>query len=136
MGTFTPYLTTAIMKVLVLAALVAAAAKLGGEAQFAAVLREDIVAPVGASYSHDIETDNGIRLSQQGQPGSAGQSNIQGSYSFTAPNGENVEVSYACDEFGCQYQSPYLPVAPAAPPHVAELLRIAEEQRAQGITFE
>merc|ERR1712212_442258 len=135
MGTFTPYLTSAIMKVLVLAALgaVAAAAKLGGEAQFAAVLREDIVAPVGASYSHDIETDNGIRLSQQGQPGSAGQSNIQGSYSFTAPNGENVEVSYACDEFGCQYQSPYLPVAP---PHVAEPLRIAEEQRAQGITFE
>merc|ERR1712183_95573 len=129
--------TTATMKIVFLAALLglSAAAKLGGEEALAAVLREDIVAPQGASYSTDVETDNGIRISQQGQPGNAGQSNIQGSYSYVAPDGTSVDVSYSCDEFGCTYQSPFLPVAPAAPPHVAELLRIAEEQRAQGITF-
>ncbi|CAL4242760.1 unnamed protein product [Meganyctiphanes norvegica] len=126
------------MKIFVLAALaavaVAAPAKLGGEEQFAAILREDVIAPVGADFSTDIETDNGIRLSSRGSTGSAGQANIAGSYSYVV-DGQNVEVSYSCNELGCQYQSPLLPVAPAAPPHVAELLRIAEEQRAQGITF-
>merc|ERR1712025_196123 len=133
-----PRTTTATMKIVFLTALLglSAAAKLpGGDETFAAVVREDIVAPQGASFSTDVETDNGIRISQQGQPGNAGQSNIQGSYSYTAPDGTQVDVNYSCDDFGCTYQSPFLPVAPAAPPHVAQLLRNAEEQRAQGITF-
>ncbi|CAL4066135.1 unnamed protein product [Meganyctiphanes norvegica] len=124
---------------LCLASLVAlsagAPAKLGGEEALAQVIRDDSIAPVGAIYSTDVETDNGIRISEQGSAGSAGQSNQQGSYSYVAPDGTNVEVSYLCDELGCQYQSPFLPVAPAAPPHVAELLAIAAEQRAAGITF-
>merc|ERR1712198_170351 len=101
----------------------------------AQIIRQDISPNEGGNFQHDVETDNGILVSGSGVAGSAGQSNMQGSYSYTAPDGTPVQVSYRCDELGCVYDSPFIPVAPAAPPHVAELLRIAEEQRAQGITF-
>ncbi|KAG7176958.1 Cuticle protein [Homarus americanus] len=46
------------------------------------------------------------------------------------------EVRYVANEFGVQVQSPLLPTPHPLPAHVQELLRIAEEQRAAGITFE
>ncbi|XP_076055228.1 larval cuticle protein 65Ag1-like [Oratosquilla oratoria] len=49
--------------------------------------------------------------------------------------GNVIEVRYIANEYDFQPQGVHLPVAPPAPAHVAELLRIAEEQRAAGITF-
>merc|ERR1712008_250678 len=90
----------------------------------------------GPAFSYNFEADNGIAVQATGTPGTAGQSNIQGQYSYTSPEGTPVQILYVCDEQGCRYDSPILPVAPAAPAHVADLLRMAEEQRAAGITFE
>jgi len=87
-------------------------------------------------FNYNYASDNGISVQASGSPGSLGQSNIQGQYSYTSPEGTQVQVLYECSELGCRYDSPLLPVAPPAPPHVAELLRIAEEQRRAGITFE
>merc|ERR1711862_283145 len=90
----------------------------------------------GAIFNYNFAADNGIAAQASGSSGAAGQTNIQGQYSYTSPEGDVVQIVYSCDELGCRYDSPILPVAPPAPAHVAELLRIADEQRAAGIIFE
>lgn len=51
-------------------------------------------------------------------------------------DGSVAEVRFIANENGFQPQSDLLPTPHPLPAHVNELLRIAEEQRAQGITFE
>lgn len=46
-----------------------------------AILYDDRVAPAGGSYVTNFETEDGVRVSENGQPGSQGQSNVEGSYS-------------------------------------------------------
>ncbi|KAK8745507.1 hypothetical protein OTU49_000226 [Cherax quadricarinatus] len=88
------------------------------------------------NFHYNFETSNGIAAEKTGTPGSEGQSNMKGSFRFTLPDGTPAEVTYIADENGYQPSSDLLPVPPALPPHVHELLRIAEDQRARGITFE
>ncbi|XP_042891004.1 cuticle protein AMP4-like [Penaeus japonicus] len=88
------------------------------------------------NFQYTFETSNGISSSNQGTPGSEGQSNMQGSFSFPLADGTIAQVSFIADENGYQPSSDLLPVAPPLPEHVYELLRIAEDQRARGITFE
>merc|ERR1719209_982538 len=77
-----------------------------------------------------------ILVHEDGSVGSAGQANLAGRYIFVNEDGSTSEVTYIADENGFQPQGAHLPIGPAAPAHVAELLRIAEEQRAQGIEFD
>lgn len=58
------------------------------------------------------------------------------SFRYPMEDGTFAEVRYVADEFGFRPDSSLLPTAPPPPPHVPDLLRIAEEQRAAGITFE
>ncbi|XP_063598382.1 cuticle protein AMP1B-like [Penaeus indicus] len=88
------------------------------------------------NFRYRFETSNGIRTEKVGTPGSEGQSNMQGAFSFPFPEGGVAEFTYVADEFGYQPSSDLLPVPPPLPPHVYRLLEIAEQQRAQGITFE
>lgn len=46
-----------------------------------AILYDDRVAPADGSYATNFETEDGVRVSESGQPGSQGQSNVEGSYS-------------------------------------------------------
>ncbi|KAG7176954.1 Cuticle protein [Homarus americanus] len=55
---------------------------------------------------------------------------------FPLSDGSIAEVRYIADENGFQPESPLLPTPHPLPAHVEELLRIAERQRAEGITFE
>ncbi|XP_069996584.1 cuticle protein AMP1A-like [Penaeus vannamei] len=87
------------------------------------------------NFQYTFQTSNGISSSNTGTPGSEGQSNMQGTYSFLLPDGTLAEVSFIADENGFQPSSDLLPVAPPLPAHVPELLRIAEEQRAAGVQF-
>lgn len=50
-----------------------------------------------------------------------------------SPEGTRVEISFVADEGGFQPQGEGVP---EAPPHVAEQLKIAAEQKAQGIEFD
>merc|ERR1712042_216736 len=94
-----------------------------------AVLRSESNGPVEAEFSWLFETDNGIAANANGVAGSNGQSNHDGAFSFTHDDGTLTEVQYIANEFGYQPQN-------GLTPHVADLLRIAEEQRAQGIEFD
>ncbi|XP_053631853.1 cuticle protein AM1199-like [Cherax quadricarinatus] len=88
------------------------------------------------NFNYDFETENGIVVSAVGTPGSKGQSNIQGSYSFTLPDGTFAEVRYVADELGYRAESPLIPTPHPLPAHALEQIRIAEEQRRQGITWD
>merc|ERR1712215_132549 len=93
-----------------------------------AVLRQESNGPVEAEFNWLFETENGIAANANGVAGSNGQSNHDGAFSFTHDDGTLTEVRYIANEYGYQPEG--------LTPHVAELLRIAEEQRAQGIEFD
>ncbi|XP_050720647.1 cuticle protein AMP1A-like [Eriocheir sinensis] len=88
------------------------------------------------NFKYLFETSNGIFSQRTGTPGSEGQSNMQGSERFTFPDGTVAEITYVADENGYRAESPLIPTDHPLPAHVYELLRIAEEQRAKGITFD
>ena len=76
---------------------------------------------------HDsFETSDGIKVEESGKvkqitPEAAGIA-AQGSYSYTAPDGTVVKVTWTADENGFQPQGDHLPVAPPTPDHVVKLL--------------
>ncbi|XP_042890832.1 cuticle protein AMP1A-like [Penaeus japonicus] len=84
-------------------------------------------------FRYLFRTSNGINTEKVGTPGSKGQSNMQGSFSYPMPEGGVAEFSYIADENGYQPSSDLLP---PTPPHVFRLLEIAAQQRAAGITFD
>ncbi|XP_045621228.1 cuticle protein AMP1A [Procambarus clarkii] len=88
------------------------------------------------NFRYNFQTSNGISAQKTGTPGSEGQSNYEGSFRFTLEDGTVAEVRYIADENGYRPESDLLPTPHPLPAHVHELLRIAEEQRRQGITFD
>ncbi|XP_045593243.1 cuticle protein CP14.6-like [Procambarus clarkii] len=81
-----------------------------------AILRHDFVPGDAGAYKLDVETANGIVVSQAGAPsGPEGAVVKTGQYSYTAPDGTPVVVKFVADENGYQPQSDLLPVAPEFP---------------------
>ncbi|XP_076055342.1 cuticle protein AMP4-like [Oratosquilla oratoria] len=121
------------MKLILIAAFVAIVA---ADERPVEVIVDERVAPEAGVYSTNIQLDNGISISENGGPGSLGQTNVEGTYSFPDENGNEIVVHYSAGEGGFVATGPHLPVPPPAPAHVAKLLAIAEQQRKEGITFE
>merc|ERR1712106_571955 len=86
---------------------------------FVAILSQNNIPNELGNFEHAFEADNGIVVQGQGYTGSAGQTNMEGSYQFPLPDGSFAEVRYVADENGFRVESPLLPVGPPAPPHVA-----------------
>ncbi|XP_076055253.1 cuticle protein AMP1A-like [Oratosquilla oratoria] len=82
-----------------------------------------------------FEAGNGIKFQQKVVAGDIGQNNAEGAYNYSDEFGNVVQVQYIADENGFQAQGTHLSVAPQAPPRRAQLLKLAEEQRAAGIVF-
>ncbi|XP_063587502.1 cuticle protein CP14.6-like [Penaeus indicus] len=81
-----------------------------------AILRDDRVIEDDGRYNFDMETANGIVMSESGSPtGDEGAINSAGSFSYTAPDGTKVHLQYVADEGGFQPQGAHLPVAPEFP---------------------
>ncbi|XP_071551998.1 cuticle protein AM1199-like [Panulirus ornatus] len=83
-------------------------------------------------FRYHFITENGINVHAAGNPGSAGQSNIQGGFSFPFPEGGAGEVTYVADEGGYRAQSPLIPTPHPLPAHAIEQVRFAQQQRRFG----
>jgi Insect cuticle protein len=80
------------------------------------------------SYQYSYSTGNGIQADESGylkNRGSAQQAQVaQGSYSYTAPNGQLIQVRYIADENGFRAEGNHLPTPPPLPPAIAESLKL------------
>ncbi|XP_050700775.1 cuticle protein AMP1A-like [Eriocheir sinensis] len=99
------------------------------------ILRDERVHEEDGRYTLDVETGNGIILSQSGSPdGPDGSVVKSGHYSYTAPDGTLVEMKFVADENGFQPESDVLPVAPEfphpIPDFVLEQIAFAAEEDA------
>merc|ERR1712198_345028 len=126
------------MKAVVFAALLALAAAAPRPDDDSAELTHDERYQEGASYNTNVEIDNGIVISESGD-------DDQGTYVFTAPNGETVELRLVANEDGAVFHSPsgHLPVAPEPveaihpiPEHALEAIELAAQQRAAGVEWD
>merc|ERR1719244_350309 len=93
------------------------------------ILRNDLVQEDDGAYSLDVETANGISISESGNS----DGNKQGVISFTHPDGTPFYMTFVADENGFQPQSDALPVAPAfphpIPDFVLEQIEFARQQK-------
>merc|ERR1711970_411117 len=129
------------MKTAVFAVLLAlAAAAPRPESAESAELVHDERAQEGADFNTHVEIDNGIVISESGN-----EDGVQGTYVFTAPNGETVEMRLVANENGAVFESPsgHLPVAPVpvqaihpVPEHALEAIELAAQQRAAGVEWD
>merc|ERR1719348_1777062 len=124
----------------VLLALAAAAPRPDKPEAESAELLHDEREQEGASYSTNVEIDNGIVIAE-----SADDDGVQGTYVFTAPDGQVVEIKLVANENGAVYESPsgHLPVAPEpvqaihpVPEHALEAIEFAAQQRADGVEWD
>ncbi|XP_073980505.1 endocuticle structural glycoprotein SgAbd-2-like [Rhodnius prolixus] len=79
------------------------------------------------SYRFSYETGNGINVQEQGYLKNPGQKDLeaqtaQGSYTYTAPDGQVLTVTWIADENGFQAQGAHLPTPPPIPPAIAAAL--------------
>lgn len=65
------------------------------------------------------ETENGINFQEQGQVRALGpdqvDKTVDGSFSYTSPEGQPISLQYRADANGFQPQGAHLPVAPPIP---------------------
>lgn len=78
------------------------------------------------SYSYSFETSNGIKTEGQGQLKNIGTETealtTRGGYSWIAPDGTPISISYVADEFGFRPIGNVLPVAPPVPEAISRAL--------------
>ncbi len=86
-------------------------------------------------YITRFESEDGIKVEAAGNQKQVGSSpeeigTVQrGSYSYTAPDGTLISVSWTADENGFRASGAHLPVAPPMPDHVVKML---DDLRAAG----
>ncbi|CAL4106785.1 unnamed protein product, partial [Meganyctiphanes norvegica] len=124
------------MKVFILACLVAVATCRPQEEIPVAIIRQTDTGVEGAVFANEFEADNGINQAQAGAEGSAGQSNLSGSFSVPLEEGGFGTLTYVADENGYQPSFELLPVAPALPAHVVEMLEFVASQQAAGLVWD
>nr|CAD7463146.1 unnamed protein product [Timema tahoe] len=80
------------------------------------------------SYSFSYETANSISQSESGYLKNAGAGEgaeaqtVQGSYSYTGPDGITINLAYTADENGFQAQGDHLPKSPPIPEEILKSL--------------
>ncbi|MPC29092.1 cuticle protein AMP1A-like isoform X2 [Portunus trituberculatus] len=80
------------------------------------IVKDQRVLEDDGKFNFEIETGNGIRMSQGGSPDGVDGAVIHaGQYSYTAPDGTLVELKFVANENGFQPESALLPVAPEFP---------------------
>ncbi|KAL7737092.1 hypothetical protein ACLKA6_005309 [Drosophila palustris] len=90
------------------------------------ILRQEQEVNFDGSYKYGYETENGINVEEEGYLKNAGTDNAgpvaQGFFSYTAPDGTPIRITYVADENGFQPQGDHLPTAPPIPPAIQRAL--------------
>lgn len=111
-----------------------------GEAQSGPIDRASNDVPIlrlvvnndGETYNYALETGNGISAQEQGDASGDG-TRAQGSYSYTAPDGQLIQVQYTSDENGFLPQGSHLPVTPPVPEEILKSIEQNLADEARGI---
>ncbi|XP_019878613.1 endocuticle structural glycoprotein SgAbd-8-like [Aethina tumida] len=78
------------------------------------------------SYEWSYETGNQITAQEQGQLKNAGSENeaeeVQGQYSYEAPDGTKISLQYVANENGFQPVGDHIPTPPPIPPAIQKAL--------------
>ncbi|XP_069187026.1 cuticle protein AMP1A-like [Procambarus clarkii] len=80
------------------------------------ILKDERVHEDDGRYNVEVETGNGIVISQSGSPeGESGAISAAGEFSYTSPEGTPVKLKFVANANGFQPESDLLPVAPEFP---------------------
>ncbi|KAM8708872.1 hypothetical protein ACLKA7_015785 [Drosophila subpalustris] len=74
------------------------------------------------SYNYDYATSNNIQAQESG----VGGSYATGSYGYTAPDGQPINLEYTADENGYQPRGDHLPTPPPIPDYILRALKYIE----------
>ncbi|XP_015513663.1 endocuticle structural glycoprotein SgAbd-2-like [Neodiprion pinetum] len=84
-----------------------------------AILKQNQDSSPDGSYAYSYDTENGISVAEQGQPKSFGPGNqvevVRGQFSYSAPDGTPITVTYYADETGFHPSGAHLPTPPPIP---------------------
>ncbi|CAD7003076.1 pupal cuticle protein Edg-78E [Ceratitis capitata] len=81
------------------------------------------------SYNYAYETSNKIRAEEAG----VGGTYAAGSYSYTSPEGQPIQLTYIADENGYQPKGDHLPTPPPIPDYILKALAYIEAHPFQKI---
>ncbi|XP_066584029.1 endocuticle structural glycoprotein SgAbd-1-like [Prorops nasuta] len=91
-----------------------------------AILRQTQDTASDGSYAYSYDTENGISVAETGEVknlGPAGQIEVvRGQYSYTAPDGTPIVVTYTADENGFRASGAHLPTPPPIPIEIQRAL--------------
>ncbi|GAB0093183.1 endocuticle structural glycoprotein ABD-4 [Sergentomyia squamirostris] len=100
-----------------------------------AILSQDTNIEPDGSYQYSYETANGIKGQETGtlkratNPDNSDVIIAQGSFSYTAPDGQQISISYSADdENGFVPQGSHLPTSPPIPPAIEKALQYIASQ--------
>ncbi|KAF4523920.1 hypothetical protein B566_EDAN012272 [Ephemera danica] len=118
-----------------LLALAAAAPQGAKQEEPIAILRSASDNNFDGSYSFSYETANGISRDEVGEiknPGTEDQIQVmRGSYSYTDPEGQLIQVTYIADENGFRAEGAHLPTPPPVPEAIARALQFIAAEEAK-----
>jgi Insect cuticle protein. len=88
--------------------------------KFGIIPKEFYIAVMNFGLPFSYLSGDGTTFNEQGalKPNADGTDNVlvkQGSFSYTSPEGNPVQLTYVADEFGFRPEGTHLPVAPAVP---------------------
>ncbi|CAH2007980.1 unnamed protein product [Acanthoscelides obtectus] len=89
------------------------------------------------SFSYSYATGDGQQVQAQGYLKNPGVKDneaevIQGSYSYTAPDGTPITVTYIADELGFRAEGAHLPTPPPIPEAIQRALELIAQAQKQG----
>ncbi|KAH0561699.1 endocuticle structural glycoprotein SgAbd-3-like [Cotesia glomerata] len=97
----------------------------GGADKDATIVSQQLEVGFDGNYVNNFETSNGISHQETGQPKQVDNENpvvAQGSEGWSAPDGQQISLTWTADENGFQAQGSHIPTAPPIPPEIQRAL--------------
>lgn len=85
---------------------------------------------IDGSYNYEYASSNGLDVSETG----VGSSYATGSFAYTSPEGQAIQLSYTADENGYQPRGDHLPTSPPIPDYILKGLAYIESHPFQKIS--